>query len=151
MLSRPLLRLLVAVTLVVVLCSGCWVDLATKSYPSDAPVIRRVEQWRPEVEAALEAQGLDVDYHTPIALITMACESKGIVDVEGGGLYQFTTVTWAVTSQSHLRREDPVANIAAMAERVAKRGWRDWAGGELPDGSLWGSGPKGHRCWQYPR
>ena len=149
--SRALIRLLALVATVLLLCSACWVNLATKHYPSDLRVVHSVEQWRSDVSDALRAEGLNTEYHLPIALVTMACESKGDPDTPNGGLYQFTRHTWSSTSQSHRSRYDPDANITAMAETVAKRGWRDWAGGRLSDGTLWGSGPKGHRCWEYPR
>ena len=145
---RPFVSLLALVVLV--LCPGCWVDLATKPYPSDPRVVHAVERWRPAVKGALEAEGLDTGYHLSIALVAMACESKGDPTMPGGGLYQFTRHTWSSTSQSHRSRYDAEANIAAMAETVARRGWRDWAGGRLADGTRWGSGPKGHRCWRYP-
>ena len=125
-----------------------WTNNAIKSYPKADSTIVRVEQWRPYVVEALQHEGLPLDKHLDRALVVMACESEGQADHKGGGLYQFTTRTWASTRQAGFPRSEPVPNIYAMAELVARSGWSAWAGGRLSDGSLWGSGPKGHRCWR---
>lgn len=133
-----------------------WCDLARKGYARDRVTVARVEQYRSLVEQELGRRGLgdQVD----VALVVMACESGGKADKvrPGGddtGLYQFVESTWRWISDQPVpvHRFDPKANIAAMAKLVEKRGgWRDWAGGTLSDGSLWGSGPHGHGCWKYP-
>ena len=131
-------------------CTGCWTDLASKTYPRDFDVVLSVERWRTQVTHALMEQGLSLEEHLDLALVVMACESHGIASTEGGGLYQFTDATWYSTSLADKTRRDAHNNIAAMAEVVADRGWRDWAGGVLSDGTRWGSGPYGHACWRYP-
>ena len=145
-------RVLLPVLAATILLTGCWTELATKKYPTQLNVVARVESYRNDVLRALEGeefQGKALATNVEIALVVMACESKGIADVNAGGLYQFTQSTWQwIKAQgSPYNAQD---NIAAMARLVKMRGWRDWAGGTLQDGSRWGSGSKGHRCWKYP-
>ena len=144
------MRRLAAALLAAFMITGCWTDLAIKHYPTDATVVATVESWRIPVATALRAEGVSLEPNLDIALVVMSCESKGL-NVRNGGLYQFTTATWASTRQRLKDRNDPLANISAMAEVVAERGWRDWEGGVLPNVTRWGSGPKGHRCWRFPR
>lgn len=133
------------------LCSGCWGELALKSYPTNPVVIVAVERWRAPVQEALVANDVALEPNLDVALVVMACESQGGRD--DPNLYQITRETWrsVMPDRPVADRADPLANIEAMAKLVDSRGWQPWEGGTLPDGTVWGSGPRGHKCWRWPR
>ena len=143
-------RTLAVAAVVSVLCSSCWTELATKSYPQHPAVVAAVERWREPVQDALVAEGVDLKPNLDVALVVMACESKG--GLGHPNLYQITRETWRTVMPGRLaaNRNEPQTNIEAMAKLVRSRGWQPWEGGTLPDGTVWGSGQRGHRCWRWP-
>ena len=141
------------------LSTGCWQDLATKSYAKDPGTVDRVEAYRVQVANALanvdlSKTRLSLNDNVELALVVMACESGG-TNAAGGSLYQITRETWEgipTGDATPWRRDNPSANIEGMAYLVQTRGWQPWEGGPWADSptGYWGSGPKGNKCWKFP-
>ena len=131
--------------------SSCtWQELATKSYPKNPQVVQQVNQYLPDVIRELDVyfDGTELATNVKIAMVVMACESKGNANAGHGGLYQFTSNTWKRYGKGS--KNNPQANIKAMANLVSQSGWNAWAGGTTSSIGRWGSGPKGHKCWKFP-
>ena len=117
----PARRVAAVVAVALVLCSGCWRDLAVKEYPKDPLVAASVERWRVPVRDELVAHDVALETNLDLALVVMACESQG--GRAHPNLYQITQETWrsVMPDRPVADRDDPDANIQAMAKLVSSR------------------------------